>query len=70
MSLVDRGRLAPLPGCISLWVHMRNLSPVSEMRKGQRSWEGILAPNSGNKANMAEHKNFIFRAYHDSFCNS
>ena len=28
------------------------------MRKGQRSWGRILAPNSGNKANMAEHKNF------------
>ena len=26
--------------------------------------------NSGNKANMTEHKNFNFRAYHDSFGNS
>ena len=63
MSLVDRGRLARLPGCISLWVHMRNLSPVSEMRKGQRSWVRVLAPNLGNKANIAKHKNFNFRAY-------
>ena len=55
--------LARLPGWILLWVHMRNFSPVSEMRKGQRSWERVLAPNSGNKANMAKHKNFNFRAY-------
>ena len=41
-----------------LWVHMRNFSPVSEMRKGQRSWVRVLAPNLGNKANIAKHKNF------------
>ena len=34
------------------------------MRKGQRSWGRVLAPNSRNKANMAKHKNFNFRAYH------
>ena len=38
---------------------------VSEMRKGQRSWGRVLAPNSRNKAiNMAKHKNVNFRAYH------
>ena len=55
--------LARLPGWILPWVHMRNFSPVSEMRKGQRSWGRVLAPNSGNKANIAKHKNFNFRAY-------
>ena len=50
------------------WVHMRNLIPVSEMRKGQRSWEGLLGPNSRNKANTAKDKKFKFR-YH-SFGNS
>ena len=55
--------LARLPGWILPWVYMRNFSPVSEMRKGQRSWERVLAPNSGNKANMAKHKNLNFRAY-------
>ena len=38
-------------------------SPVSEMRKGQRSWGRFLAPNSGNKTNIAKHKHFSFRAY-------
>ena len=42
---------------------VRNFSPVSEMRKGQRSWVRVLAPNLGNKANIARHKNFNFRAY-------
>ena len=55
--------LARLPGWILPWVHMRNFSPVSEMRKGQRSWVRVLAPNLGNKANIAKHKNFNFRAY-------
>ena len=55
--------LAQLPGWILPWVHMRNFSPVSEMRKGQRSWVRVLAPNLGNKANIAKHKNFNFRAY-------
>ena len=31
---------------------MRNFRLVSEMKKGQRSWERVLAPNSGNKANI------------------
>ena len=31
--------------------------------KGQRSWVRVLAPNLGNKANIAKHKNFNFRAY-------
>ena len=30
--------------------------------KGQRSWGRVLAPNSGNKANMEKHKIFYFRA--------
>ena len=54
--------LTRLPGWISPWVHMRNFSPVSEMKKGQRSWWRVLAPNSGNKANMEKHKIFYFRA--------
>ena len=54
--------LARLPGWISPWVHMRKFSPVSEMRKGQRSWGRVLAPNLGNKANMDKHKIFYFRA--------
>ena len=31
--------LARLPGPISLWFHMRSFSTVSEMRKGQRTWD-------------------------------
>ena len=54
--------LTRLLGWISPWVHMRNFSPVSEMKKGQRSWWRVLAPNSGNKANMEKHKIFYFRA--------
>ena len=52
--------LARLPGWILPWVHMRNFSPVSEIRKGQRSWERVPAPNSGNKANMSKHKILTF----------
>ena len=55
--------LARLPGWILPLVYMRNFSPVSEMRKGQKSWGRVLAPNSGNKANIAKHKNFNFQAY-------
>ena len=32
------------------------------MRKGQRSWVRVLAPNLGNKANIEKHKFFYFRA--------
>ena len=32
------------------------------MKKGQRSWGRVLAPNLGNKANMEKHKIFYFRA--------
>ena len=49
---------------------MINFSPVSEMRKGQRSWERVLASNLRNKAKMTKHENFHFRAYHHSFGNS
>ena len=52
--------LARLPGWILPWVHMRNFSPVSEMRKGQRSWGRVLAPNLGKKANIAKHKILTF----------
>ena len=45
------------------WVHSRNFIP-----RGQRSWEGILGPNSRKKENMAKYKNFNF-GYH-SFGNS
>ena len=41
---------------------MRKFSPVSETKKGQRSWGQVLAPNLGNKANMEKHKIFYFRA--------
>ena len=58
MSPVDRA--ASVTWWILPWVHMRNFSPVSEMRKGQRSWGRVLAPNSGNKANMAKHKILTF----------
>ena len=61
MSPVDRA--GSVTGMNFVWVHMRNFSPVSEMRKGQRSWVRVLAPNLGNKANIAKHKNFNFWAY-------
>ena len=35
---------------ISPWVHMRNLSPLSKMKKGQRSWGRVLVRNSRKKA--------------------
>ena len=41
---------------------MRNFRPVSEMKKSQRSWGRVLAPNLGNKANREKHKIFYFRA--------
>ena len=49
------------PGTGPIWVHMRNFSPVSDMRKGQRSRGRVLAQR--NKANMEKHKNYNFRAY-------
>ena len=51
-------------GPVTGLIYMRNFSPVSEMTKSQRSWERVLAPNLRNKANMARHKSFDFRAYH------
>ena len=39
---------------------MRKFSPLSEKRKGQRSWERVLAPDSGNKENMAKNKKITF----------
>ena len=61
------------------------MSPVTEMNFALGSYEKfqpglrnekrpkimgrVLAPKSRNKANMAKHKNFNFRAY-DSFGNS
>ena len=62
-------RLARLPGPTSLWFLRRNFSPVSEMRKGQRSLKRALARNSRSKANVAKHKSYNFRTYH-SFGNS
>ena len=32
------------------------------MKKSQRSWGRVLAPNLGNKANREKHKIFYFRA--------
>ena len=60
VSPVDRAQWPPSPDPtlglallpldeFRLWVHMRNFSPVSEMKKGQRSWWRVLAPNSRNK---------------------
>ena len=61
MSPVDRALWPPSPDPtlglallpldeFRLLVYMRNFSPVSEMKKGQRSWWRVLAPNSRNKA--------------------
>ena len=61
MSPVDRA--GSVTGVNFALGHMRNFSPVSEMRKGQRSWVRVLAPNLGNKVNIAKHKNFNFWAY-------
>ena len=61
--------MSPIDGAVSVTgmnfalCSYENFSPVSEMRKGQRSWVRVLAPNLGNKANIAKHKNFNFRAY-------
>ena len=60
MSPVNR--VGSVTGRISPWVHLRKFSLVFEMRKGQRSWGRVLAPNLGNKANMDKHKIFYFRA--------
>ena len=38
MSPVDRARLQLTGTNFALGIHMTNFSPVSEMRKGQRSW--------------------------------
>ena len=38
MSLIDWAEISP-------WVHMSNFSPVSEMRKGQRSWGPVFDVN-------------------------
>ena len=40
---------------ISPWVHMRNFSPVSEMRNGQRSW-GRVPAQRDKKADMRNTK--------------
>ena len=42
---------------------MRNFNPVSKMKKRPKILGRVLAPKSRNKANMAKHKNFNFRAY-------
>ena len=55
MSPVDRAGSLTRP--ISPWVHMRNFSPVSKMRKGRRR---VVARNSKNKANTVKHKIITF----------
>ena len=52
--------LAWLPGSILPWVHTRNFTPVSKMRKRRRFWGWVQARNSRNEANMAKHKVLIF----------
>ena len=61
MSPVDRA--GSVTGINFALGSYENFSPVSEMRKGQRSWVRVLAPYLGNKANIAKHKNFNFWAY-------
>ena len=66
MSPVDpAGRL---PGPILPWVHMRNFSPVSEMKKGRK----ILGASSGAKfekqSKHGETQSYNVRANH-SFVN-
>ena len=58
MSPVDRA------GQVTGTNHVRNFSPVSEMRNGQRSWGRVLAPKSRNQVDMAKHNNFNVRADH------
>ena len=38
--------LGTLRGPILPWVHMRNLGPLSKMKKGQRSWGRVLVRNT------------------------
>ena len=63
MSPVNR--VGSVTGRISPWVHLRKFSLVFEMRKGQRSWGRVLAPNLGNKANM-ETQNFLLSGFGNS----
>lgn len=50
MSPVDH--YGPVTGSVSLWPLRENISPVSEMRKGDEFWRVIRK----NKAKMAKHK--------------
>ena len=45
---------------ISSWVHMRNLSPLSKMKKGQRSWGQVLVRNSRKKSTRRNTKLITF----------
>ena len=60
MSPVDRA--GSVTGMNFALGSYEKFQPGSEMRKGQKSWVRVLAPNFGNKANTAKHKNFNFWA--------
>ena len=52
--------LGPLRGPILPWFHMRNLGPLSKMKKGQRSWGQVLVRNSRKKARRRNTKLITF----------
>jgi len=49
-----------LAGPVLPWVHMRNLSPLSKMKKGQRSWGPVLVRKSRKKATRRNTKIITF----------
>ena len=52
--------LGPLRGPILPWVHMRSLSPLSKIKKGQRFWGRVLVRNSRKKATRRNTKLITF----------
>ena len=52
--------LGPSRGPISPWVLVRNLSPISKMKKRQRSWGRVLVRNSRKKATRRNTKLITF----------
>ena len=52
--------LGPSRGPTSPWVLVRNLSPISKMKKRQRSWERVLVRNSRKKATRRNTKLITF----------
>ena len=61
MSPVDRA--GSVTGMNFALGSYEKFQPGFRVRKGQRSWVRVLAPNLGNKANIAKNKNFNFWAY-------